>query len=263
MRALATCILALSAACGDGGSPAGGVLVFGVGNPWQRALERPLGPSLGAGVIDFTRGRLVHRDDVTRLQLAESIVPGPDGRSWTVTIDRLARFSSGRPVTSADVVASIRAQISDEILVQRAVDQRQVRLELADSRTDLLPLLARVGIARADQADDGGSGSIAFEELDASGSWMVARVREPDVVLVRNPHAPEPERQVALAAVRGLTRFDPPAVFVFEFADVNAVHERFESSVPGPGQRASYLPGIFLLPKRALPRDHIEHWLAD
>ena len=42
------------------------------------------------------------------MALAESVEPGDEARSWTVTLREGLSFSDGSPITSADVVASIR-----------------------------------------------------------------------------------------------------------------------------------------------------------
>lgn len=42
-----------------------------------------------------------------QMALAESVDPSPDARTWTVTLRAGLRFSDGRPITSADVIASI------------------------------------------------------------------------------------------------------------------------------------------------------------
>lgn len=195
--------VALMAACGDGGETPGGVLVEASNFRWQSALDRP--PS--SGFTSIVRERLlaplvrVGRDGLVEPELAASLAPSADGRAATVTLRDDARFASGRPITSADVIASLRDHLEEEGMSATALDARRVRLDFTAPRGDAGLLLSRIFIERADQAE--APGPLPYEEVDASGGWMVARVREPDVVLVPNPYARGSSRSLALV-VRAL-----------------------------------------------------------
>jgi peptide/nickel transport system substrate-binding protein len=50
-------------------------------------------------------------DGSVALQLAEELVPNKDGTEWTIRLRKGVEFHDGRPLTSADVVASLRRMV--------------------------------------------------------------------------------------------------------------------------------------------------------
>jgi peptide/nickel transport system substrate-binding protein len=191
MRSLLLIVLAAAAACGEGDAPPGGVVVFGMPFAWQDAVLTPAEQSFGAGIVDILRGRLLQEDGEGGFEpaLAESLVPDAARTRFTVTLRAGARFASGRPITAADVVASITAQAPRVFLEASALDERRLVLTLPAPRADLYALLVRIGVARRDQLDATG---LSLDAIDASGAWTVVRARAPDAVLAPNPHYPAP-----------------------------------------------------------------------
>jgi peptide/nickel transport system substrate-binding protein len=74
-----------------------------------------LDPHIPATSPDIARVRnlyepLLYRDHEYRLEMlvAESLTSSPDAKTWTATLREGIRFHDGRPVTSADVIATFR-----------------------------------------------------------------------------------------------------------------------------------------------------------
>ena len=95
--------------------------------------------------------------------VAASYAVSPDGTRWTFTLDPARRWSDGRAVTSADVIASIDAArgrghapgplaaVLDELVAVTAPAPGQVELTFAAARIERARELALVPIVPADQ----------------------------------------------------------------------------------------------------------------
>jgi ABC-type transport system substrate-binding protein len=185
-------VLLAATGCDAAGPPTRGVAVIARAFEFQAVLERPSSAGYASIVATYLHARLLNEDLGQFLPgVAQSLSTSADGRVVLLGLREGLRFASGRPVTSADVVASIRARVPDSTLRAGAVDDRNVRLDLEQPRINPVTALARVHVARADQAGGLVGPPLPLEDLDGSGSWQVGLVREPYVVLVPNPHSPE------------------------------------------------------------------------
>jgi oligopeptide transport system substrate-binding protein len=118
-RALLVPVLALAALCGCSRSPRGAP---GAAAPRQAVLVRGLGAepdSLDPQKARSVEAQRVLRDiceGLTTLDESGGVAPGiaahwqvsPDGRTYTFTLRRSARWSNGQPVVAADFVAGLR-----------------------------------------------------------------------------------------------------------------------------------------------------------
>jgi peptide/nickel transport system substrate-binding protein len=198
-------LVVLALACSEANRPPEGVLVVAIPDPWEPRLASPRGTTFSghvAGVLLGTLTRLDDRGEIA-LSLARAVERQEDGLTWIVRLRDDARFASGRAIQAADVVASIGAQLSPAQARAVLVDPLTIRLTTAAPSATLPAELSWTGITRADQVEAFWRGALSYEELDASGPWTVVRVREPDVILGRNPWympAPSTEGHVMRAA---------------------------------------------------------------
>lgn len=137
------------AGCGDdraaGTTSAGPVLLrVGAFDGTNTAGLDPRTASNGASLIVLNHvydSLMVLGADGYHLSLAESVEPNADGRLWTIRIRDGVTFHDGRPVTSADVVYSLRTlgtPPSNRASVYRAVDLANIKA--VDARTVQVPL---------------------------------------------------------------------------------------------------------------------------
>lgn len=143
-------------------------------------------------------------------QMVESWQSSADGKAWTFTLREALRFSDGQPVTSEDVIASLKRWSSNDSMGQQlnargaaweALDARSFKLSLAQPWGFVLEALGKPGapvpfimparIAGATPANQGvtdqtGSGPFVFKKEE----WLPGS----KLVFARNPsYAPRPE----------------------------------------------------------------------
>jgi peptide/nickel transport system substrate-binding protein len=204
-------------------------------------------------VLDLLHAGLTELDGEGRAEagLAVTWSADPGFSTWRFTLDPSARFTSGRPVAAADVVASLQRVIAGgdasvaalrledvqgfrafldgtapAVSGLRAVDPTTVEIAL-DSSVSVLPeLLAAPPYGIVDTTSlDAAAASGGLAGLDLSGAWEVADTEPGRLELRRRPGA---EGHL-------------DGVELFSFPDASAAYDAFEAGdvdwAPVPGDR--------------------------
>jgi ABC-type transport system substrate-binding protein len=204
----------------------GGTLRLGLGGPIVADPVRA-SPAVPAEqmVLDLLHDGLtrVDADGHVRAALAQSWSADATSRIWKFTLDPGATFTGGRPITSADVVASLQHVIAagDSSLAAlrlepvagfrpfldgtaptvtglRAVDAATVQITV-DTPLSILPeLLAAPAYGVVDLGSLTAAAKGDLSGLDLSGAWKVATAAPDRLVLQRRPQAPGHLDQVEL-----------------------------------------------------------------
>jgi peptide/nickel transport system substrate-binding protein len=203
--ALAVAVIALVAGCDfgddDSGESGGGSTLRIVADEPQSGLDPATAVThASARVMELIYDNLLDYDSKGELvpDLAESWQPSEDGTSYTFRLQPNAKFSDGSPVTAQDVKFSLERAAEGEALKASlavmenvtVVDDKTVRVELAEPSRVFLNALARIGASAilSEQAVNADPDYFTKPEI-TSGPWRLVEYSTKDHLrLEANPH---------------------------------------------------------------------------
>lgn len=146
------------------------------------------------------------------LQLAEKMDISQDVTTYTFTLRQGVRFSSGNPLTAADVIFSFNrlrelkdnpSWLADVIEQMEAVDQRTVRITLTEPNAAFAAMLVSPNFSVLDSTvvkQQGGTDQPGADKTDKATEWLNQNsagsgpfilkswVKEQEIVMERNPN---------------------------------------------------------------------------